>query len=202
MGADLMGMASSAFRGLPTAVGSGRGVIAAERNGLGIARVVARKGQTAGVAELIRAKFGIELPNAPRRALFGDVGIGGIGPNSWIATRESAGNGFAESLRSLLDPWASIADQSDAYVILRLAGPKVRETLTKLIPIDVHPRSFPVNELAQTVCGYMDVTLWRLGDTSDGDPAFEIWTGRSLAASLHQAISHGAAEFGFVRQPP
>lgn len=200
MRADPTGSTTSAFAGLPAAVGSGGGVIATERDGLGIARIAARKGQTAAVAELVRAQFGVELPTAPRRASRGAVGVARIGPEAWLATHDSAGNAFAESLRSLLGDSASVADQSDAHVILRLTGPKVRDTLAKLIPIDTHPRSFQVGDIAQTVCGYINVTLWRLEDTGQSDPAFELWAGRSLAINLHQAISHAAAEFGFVRQ--
>jgi sarcosine oxidase subunit gamma len=196
-------MTTSVFAGLPTAVGSGRGVIVTERGGLGIARIAARRAQSAKVPELLRAQFGIDLPRGSRRASLGDVGIAGIGPETWLATRDdagNAGNAFAESLRSLLGECASVTDQSDAYVILRLTGPKVRETLAKLLPIDIHPRSFQVSDVAQTVCGYMNVTVWRLEDTAQGDPTFEVWVGRSLAVSLHQAISHAAAEFGFVRE--
>ena len=192
---------TSAFSGLPSAVGSGRGVIATERDGFGIARIAAHRAQAAKVSELFRADFGVEPPNAPRRASRGDVGIAGIGPGVWLATRDGAGNAFADSLRSLLGDCAAVSDQSDAYAILRLTGPKVRETLAKLIPIDIHPRSFQEGDIAQTLCGYVNVTLWRLEDTAQSGTAFEIWAGRSLAVSLHQAISHGAAEFGFVREP-
>ncbi len=202
MHADSTVIGTSAFAGLPAAVGSGGGVLAAERNGLGIARIVARSGQGARLAGLFRASFGVEPPHGPRRASRGDVGIAGIGPQTWLATRDGAGNGFAESLRPLLGDCAAVADQSDAHAILRLTGPRVRDALAKLTPIDIHPRSFPVNGVAQTICGYMNVTLWRLEDTAHGDPVFEIWVGRSLAVSLHQAISHGAAEFGFARQTP
>lgn len=200
MRADPADITTSAFAGLPAAQGSGGGVIATERDGLGIARIAARSGQAAKVSELLRAQFGVEPPNGPSRASRGDVGMAGIGPAAWLATRDGAGNAFAHSLRSLLGDCAAVADQSDAYAILRLAGPKVRETLAKLTPIDLHPRSFRVGGVAQTVCGYLNVTLWRLEDTPRRDPAFEIWAGRSLAVSLHQAISHSAAEFGFVRQ--
>ncbi|HEX8757437.1 MAG TPA: sarcosine oxidase subunit gamma family protein [Steroidobacteraceae bacterium] len=198
MCADPMVIENSAFAGLPTVAGSGRGVIATERDRLGIARIAARSGQAARAAELLRGQFGIEPPDGPRRASRGDVGIGGIAPQTWLATCEGAANAFAESLRSLLGGCASVADQSDACAILRLTGPKVRATLAKLVPIDLHPRSFEVSDVAQTVCGYMNVTLWRLEETSQGDPAFEVWVGRSLAASLYRALSHSAAEFGFV----
>jgi methylglutamate dehydrogenase subunit D len=191
---------TSAFAGLPTAVGSGAGVTATERDGLGIARIAARREQSATLAELFRTNFGVEPPKGPRRASRGDVAIAGIGPETWLATREDAGNAFAQSLRSLLGDCASVSDQSDAYVIIRLAGPKVRDALAKLTPIDIHPRTFQVGDLAQTLCGYVNVSLWRLEDTVQRDPAFEIWAGRSLAVSLHQAICHGAAEFGFVRR--
>ncbi len=200
MSADAANITTSAFAGLPTTRGSGRGVIATELDGRGIARIAARNGQAARVSQLLRAQLGVEPPNGPSRASRGDVGIGGMGPGIWLATRDDAGNAFAQSLRSLLGDCAAVSDQSDAYVILRLAGPRVRETLAKLIPIDVHPRSFQAGDVAQTVCGYLNVTLWRLEDSAEGDPAFEIWAGRSLAVSLHQAVSHSAAEFGFVRQ--
>jgi sarcosine oxidase subunit gamma len=200
MRADPTIIETSVFEGLPTVVGNGGGVLATERNGLGIARIAARRGQSARLVELLRANVGVDPPAGLRRASRGDLAIAGVGPETWLATRDGAGNAFAESLRPLLDGCAAVSDQSDAYVILRLAGPKVRETLAKLVPIDIHPRTFHVNDVAQTVCGYVNVTLWRLGDSAQSDPAFEIWTGRSFAVSLHQAICHSAAEFGFVRQ--
>jgi len=178
------------------------GVIATEREGLGIACIEPGRGRTAEVAEILRTNFGIAPPNAPRCVSRGDVTIGGIAPNAWIAVHTSAGNSFAESLRPLLGDRAAVADQSDAYSILRLTGPKVRETLAKLVPIDVHPRNFQVNDVAQTVCGYMSVTLWRLEDSMRGEPTFEIWVGRSLAGSLQEVIRHSAAGLGFVRQTP
>jgi methylglutamate dehydrogenase subunit D len=190
---------TSSFAGLPTAAGSGGGVLATERDGLGIARIAMRTGQGARLAELFRASFRVEPPHGPRRVSHGDVAVAGVAPETWLATRDGAGNDFAQSLRQSLGDCASVSDQSDAYAILRLTGPRVRAALAKLTPIDIHPRSFHVNSVAQTLCGYVNVTLWRLED-SQGDPVFEIWVGRSLAVSLYQAISHGAAEFGFVRQ--
>lgn len=198
MRADPTGSTTSAFAGAARAVGSGSGVIATERDGLGIARITARRAQAARVAELFRAQFGLEAPTAPQRVSQGDVAIASIGPGAWLATHDKAGNAFAPFLRSSLEHCASVSDQSDAYAILRLTGPKVREALAKLLPLDIHPRAFQVSAVAQTVCGYVNVMLWRLEDTAQSDPVFEIWAGRSLAISLHQALSHSAAEFGFV----
>ncbi|MGH8319049.1 MAG: sarcosine oxidase subunit gamma [Steroidobacteraceae bacterium] len=200
MGADQMHIETSAFAGLPTAAGRGHGIIATERDALGIVRITARRAQMPNLAEILRANFGVDPPNALRRVSLGDVGIAAIAPHTWLATRENAGNAFAQSLQSLLGHCASVADQSDAYVILGLVGSRVREMLAKLVPIDIHPRQFQVNDLAQTICGYIGVILWRLEDSAEGDPVFELWAARSLAVSLHQAISNAAAEFGFVRE--
>lgn len=200
MSADPTGVTTSVFAGLAPTVGSGGGVTATERDGLGIARIQARRSQAARVAELLRAQFGLEPPNEPRRVNRADVAVAGVGPAAWLATHDNMDNDFAPSLRSLLGDSAAVTDQSDGYVILRLTGPRVRATLAKLVPIDIHPRSFRVNDVAQTACGYVNVTLWRLEDTASSDAAFEIWTGRSFAVSLHEAISHAAAEFGYVRQ--
>ena len=202
MHADPTSLARSPFAGLPAAAGHGSGVVATERDGRGIARLETCRGQTAAVAELLRGKLGIVPPNASRYVRGGDVAIGGVGPSTWIAVHESAGYSFAESLQPLVGHGASVVDQSDAYAVVRLAGPKVRETLAKLVPIDVHPGTFHVGAIAQTVCGYVGVMLWRLEDGVQGDSAFEIWGGRSFAASLHEAIRQSAAEFGYARQTP
>lgn len=175
----------------------GRGVLAMERDGVGIARIAARRGRAAEVAERMRATYGIELPQEPRRASRGAVGIAGIAPQTWLATCEGAASDFSRSLRLLLADCAAVTDQSDAYVMLRLTGPKVREALAKLVAVDVDARSFRVGDLAQTVCGYMRVMLWRLEDSAQDGAAFEIWVGRSLALGLQRAIAHCAAEFGF-----
>lgn len=195
------GIETSAFDGLPGEIGRGRGVIATERGGLAVVRIAARKGRRSAVARVLRENFGIEPPEAPRRVSGGDVALAGIAPETWLAVREGGGNGFAQSLRPLLKDCASIADLSDAYAILRLTGPDVRATLAKLVPIDIHTLAFGVNALAQTVCGYMRVILWRLEDCAPWGPTFEIWIGRSLAVGLYEALYHGAAEFGFMRQP-
>lgn len=202
MSADPTAIEASVLAGVPTAVGNGGGVIATERSGLGIARIVARRGQSAKVAELLRAHLGVEPPQTLRRACLSDVAVAGIAPDTWLATCDNAANSFAESVCSWLAACASVTDQSDAYIILRLTGPRLLEALAKLLPIDIHTRSFAVGDVAQTVCGYVNVTLWRLEDTGRGDPTFEVWVGRSLAVSLYRAISHGAAEFGFVMEPP
>ena len=88
---------------------------------------------------------------------------------------------------SSLGPIATISDQTDAYVVLTLTGPKLRETLAKLIPIDLHPRSFQPGDAAQTLAHHISVILWRLEDV-EGLPVFELAVPRSYSSSLCESL--------------
>jgi|HubBroStandDraft_4_1064222.scaffolds.fasta_scaffold144877_2 heterotetrameric sarcosine oxidase gamma subunit len=190
----------AALNDLAFASAAGRGVVVAERDGLGVASVLARKGQLAPLAERIRKHFGIELPRGPRRIASGAVAFAGIAPEAWLATSEAAGNAFASFLKQVIGDVASVADQSSGYAILRLTGPKLRETLAKMLPIDLHPRAFQPGDVASTTASHIGATLWRLQDATDGAPVFEIAVFRSLADSFWHYLASSAAEFGLIRQ--
>ncbi|MDB6091627.1 MAG: soxG [Gammaproteobacteria bacterium] len=186
------------FGGLPIVSATGRGVIATDRDGLGMATVLVRKDRTTVLSQRVRDLFDIDLPKGPRHVSEGDVAFAGTGPEAWLAMRERGGNSFAASLRDSLGNLASVADQSDGYAVLRLTGPKLLDTFAKIIPIDVHPRAFRSGEVASTVAAHIGVTLWRLNDSGEGSPVFEVALFRSLAASFWHALSEAAAEFGFL----
>jgi heterotetrameric sarcosine oxidase gamma subunit len=185
------------FAGLPAAPTGGRGVIATVRNGLGLATVLARKGETA-LAELLRDRFGLDLPQGPRRTAARGVAFVGIGPGAWLATAESGGNAFAAALKQAVGDLASVSDQSDGYAMLRLTGPKVRETLAKGVSVDLHKMAFQPGDVAATVVSHIGVTLWRIEDGTDGSPTFEIAVFRSLADSFGHWLCESAAEYGFI----
>ena len=98
-------------------------MIVTSRDTLAIARVTARKGRTADLTRTVRERYGIDLPVGPRRAQSGDMAFIGIGVNTWLATSEKELDGFAASLRSVVDESATVSDQIGAYQVLRLTGP-------------------------------------------------------------------------------
>jgi sarcosine oxidase subunit gamma len=82
-------------------------------------------------------------------------------------------------------------DQSDAYAVLRLEGPLLRETLAKLVPLDLHARAFKVGDVAATLAAQMGALLWRLEDDAGGQPKFELAVARSMAESFwHELAQH------------
>jgi heterotetrameric sarcosine oxidase gamma subunit len=179
---------------------SGCGVVATDRGGLGLATVIAHKDQLVALTARVRERFGLELRSGPRRFSAGDVAFAGIGPGAWLAMRERGFEGFAHSLEATIGDVASVTDQSSGYAILRVTGPRLRDTLAKLVPLDLHARAFEPGDVASTTASHISATLWRLPDAVDGSPVFEIAVFRSFAASFWHALASSAAEFGLVFQ--
>jgi methylglutamate dehydrogenase subunit D len=195
---DYILTARAPFMDLPFASASLRGVLVADRDGRGLATVHARKGQIGALTERVRERFGIELPRGPHRRASGDVAFAGTAPGAWLAMSEARGKGFTLSLKEAIGAVAAVADQSSGFALMRLTGPKLRDTLAKMLPIDVHERAFAPDDVASTVASHVGITLWRLEDGGDGSPVFEIAMFRSLAGSFWHALVSSAAEFGLV----
>lgn len=172
------------------------GVLVADRYGLGIATIHARKARVAALADRLRQHYGVELPHGPRRVASGVCALAGIGPQSWLATVEHAANSVAVLLKAAIGDAASVVDQSDGYPVLRMLGPRVRETLRKMVPIDLHPRAFDVGHVAVTGAGHIGVSLWRLEDHPAGWPVFEMSIPRSMVDCFWNDLTNCAAEFG------
>jgi methylglutamate dehydrogenase subunit D len=188
----------SPFYGLSLVSAQRHGIVATDRDGLGLATVLVRKDHRIAIGTRVHNLFGIAMPAGPTYQAVGDIAFAGTAPGTWLAMRETGGNAFAESLEADIGDLASVSDQSSGYAILRLTGPKVRDALAKIVPIDLHPRAFPTGRVASTIVSHMGATLWRLEDTAEGAAAFEFAVFRSFAASVWHDLSEAAAEFGLA----
>jgi heterotetrameric sarcosine oxidase gamma subunit len=194
-------IARGGFAGLPGPPSAAAAIRVTERNELGIATFLVRRGQRAALGERWRKYFNAELPNGPTFVASNGVSVTATSPDSWLAIQQTTVNTWARSLEVALSGCASVTDQSDGYAVLRLEGPQVRATLAKLVPIDLHERTFPVGATAGTLAAHIGAFLWRNADGADGQPVFEIAVTRSMAASFWHALTAGAAEFGLARGP-
>ena len=189
--------AHSPFATVPLSSAPGRGVVATDRDGLAITRIIARKGQVATLTSRVRERFGVELPQGPRRVETNGLAFVGVGVDTWLAVAEA---GFASaSLREAFGELAATSDQSGGYAVLRLTGPRVRDALAKFVPLDLHARVFDPGAAASTVASHIPVTLWRLAGGSDDLPSFEIAVPRSYADSFWHVVMESGAEFGIVQ---
>ena len=169
-----------------------------ERVDVGLATVMARKGQAAALRDAVQAAYGLALPDSSRHVAGPQVGFIGTGPGQWLAVSERLPNGeLAADLSGKLHGLASISDQSDGRAIVRIRGPRARDVLAKGLPIDLHPSVFMPGSAATSVISLMGVTLWQVDDA----PAYDIAVFRSLAGSFWKWLTDSAAEFGYAVEP-
>ena len=175
------------------------GVVLSERTGLALATVLARKEQSDALARRVRETFGIDLPAAPRRAESGSVAFVWAGPGHWLAVQDGEeGHRFEKRLRDAFAGLASVSDQSDGRVVIRMSGARARDALAKGIPLDLHPHEFKSGSAASTVAAHIGVQLWQIDDA----PTYELAMFRGFAESFWHWLMDSAAEFGVLVETP
>jgi sarcosine oxidase subunit gamma len=161
---------------------------------LAFASVIMKRGKRATLVSAVDTAFGVALPAGPRRATAGLVTFAGTGRDQWMASAEGAeAAGFAAKLRARIGPFAAVTDQSDARLVLRLSGPRVREVLAKGVPVDLHPKAFKLGDVASTLVAYVGVQI----DMLDDAPSYQLMAPRSMAGTLWSWLAASAAEFGY-----
>ena len=173
------------------------GLLIEERTDLALATVMARHGKEQDLKGTVAAAYGLDLPDGARVASKDGVSFAGIGIGQWFAAAEPGQTDFVPRLRARLAGLASIADQSDGRVVLRLRGDRVREVLAKGVPLDLHPRRFKTGDVASTLVAHVGVQIEQLDD----QPTFQLMAFRSLAGSLWSWLTKSAAEFGYEVVP-
>lgn len=169
------------------------GVTLALRTDLALATTMARKGYADALAQRVRAAFGLDLPMEPRRVAAGPIAFAWAGPGHWLASAEGAkGPAFETRLRHELAGLASVSDQSDGRIVVRVSGPRICDTLAKGVMIDLHPRAFGPGDAAVTSVAHIGVHLWQV----DAAPTYDFAVPRSLAAAFWHWLVESAAEFG------
>ena len=165
------------------------GIRLRERRGETISLAVL--GDAAVLHERMAMHWGVILPTTPRRIEAGALAFIWSGPRRWMATGPPGSN-LETLVREKLDGLAAITDQGDSRAVLRISGPCARDTLAKLVGIDLHPRAFRPGDTALCVAAHINIHLWQI----DEQPSFDIAVPRSLALSFHHALCIAAAAFG------
>jgi len=133
----------------------------------------------AGAKAALEAALGANLPPPNHALADGDVTWLWSGPDSWLAMAETG----LDARLAAASSHAAITDQSDGKAIFLVSGPRAREILEKLVPIDLHEAEFLPGHTALTLAGHIPVQIWR------EDGAFALACFRSFAAALHHALA-------------
>jgi heterotetrameric sarcosine oxidase gamma subunit len=175
--------------------GGAVGVLVSERTNLTLASVVARRNSTGAVARRIHKVFGFEPPLQPRHVGADGVAFAWTGPAQWLAIGAGArADALVGRLRAELSGLASISDQTDGRVLIRLRGPDVRNLLARGLPIDLHVSAFAPGHAGVTMLGQVGVYIWQV----DAQPTYDLAVPTSYAAYAWRWIVAAAAQFGLA----
>jgi heterotetrameric sarcosine oxidase gamma subunit len=173
------------------------GVAARECHDRRLAIVEARKGLEAQFIEQMQGLTGLRPPPGPRRVSSGALALLGLGPSRWLAIAPSDAAAAIEALERAVSGSGSFIDQTDGLAVLRIGGPRARETFAKGLPIDLDASAFAIDDVAVSAVAHIGVTIWRLDDA----PTFEIAAPRSYAGAFAHWLQESAAEFGLEVAP-
>jgi sarcosine oxidase subunit gamma len=174
------------------------GVVIAERIDVAICSVLARRGGADPLARAVQSAFTLELPQTSRYVGNGAIAFAWAGPGQWLALGERmTGPAFEQQLRAATGDAAAIIDQSHGRTLIRVSGPRARETLAKGVPIDLHPSAFGLGSAASTVVAYIGTHFWQV----DAAPTYDFSVASSLALAFLEWLIEAAAEFGVGYRP-
>ena len=164
--------------------------------GAAIVGIAARRGGLAALQDAVWLRWGVELPTRP---CFVELTAGLIlwsGPGRWLLVAHRNDDELEAELVRAFDPHATVTAQGDGCVVFGVCGPRARDTLSKGVPIDLHPRSFAPGQTALTMAAHVDIQLWQIGANH-----YKVAIPRSFADSFLAWLMDAAAEHGCSFRP-
>lgn len=141
------------------------GVSLVEATGLGIAAIAVPRGGDEALADAASAAWGLALPPVGRYAAGPDgLVLIGMSPDQFFAVFPCEGSAAARAVASVLGGATWVTEQSDAWAVLDVEGPRVRAALERVCPLDLHPDVFRPDMAQRTLMEHLSVILIRLGD--------------------------------------
>lgn len=166
--------------------------VVAVRRALSVATLAAGRGAEATLSSAIQTAFGAALPAGPAYVASGGVGFAGIGPGRWTVSSEMDPDALTDKLSAAIGEAGSVFDQSGGVAVYELSGSRLRETLAKLVNIDVDAAAFKAGSAATTSAALIGTTFWMTDDAT-----MQLTVARSYAAAFLRALAGAAAEYGF-----
>ena len=117
-----------------------------------------------------------------------------LGPDEWLIVSDDGRQ--AEVIQHLsaalaVDPHA-VTDVTDARAVLRLAGACARPVLAKGCQLDLHPRAFGPDRVAQSLIARAQVMILPI----EGGAGYDLFVARSFAGYLWDWLLDAGAEYG------
>ena len=172
--------------------GDGRSpcVTLTEFRGLQLASLTARATKTDDLVAGIEREFGVVLPARRGRAAKDSAAFVWFARDRWLAIG-NASDDVLRRLNSCVGELGYVTDLTGSRTILRVSGPRARDGLMKLLPIDLDQEAFGAGAAASTVAARIPVQVW-----SGQVGVYDIAVSRSYGLSLWRIFLTAFSEFG------
>jgi sarcosine oxidase subunit gamma len=139
------------------------------------------------------AALGLPVPGVRRVVRAGDRAALWMAPDEVLILAPDAGAAMAAMAPALAGAHHLMADVTDARAMFRITGPRARETLAKLCPVDLHPDAFRPGDVRRTRAAQVAAAIW-----AEGDEDFRLVAFRSVADYVAGLLAVSADPAGAV----
>ena len=132
-------------------------------------------------ASAVQQTLGVNIPaTSPGTAKSDDLTALWMGPDRWWLVADGPVLPSVNELHQKLAAFnAAVVEVGDAFVAVKIAGPKSRDVLAKGCTIDLHPRAFKTGSIVQTNLAKAQIALYQLDEIT-----YQIFARRSFAEYL------------------
>jgi len=137
--------------------------------------------------------LGLELPTTPNTSRSAHLTVLWLAATKWLIMGPSLGSGELKlQLAAALSGVPHlISDYSDARTGIEVSGRQARTVLSRVCPLDLHPRTFSAGQCAQSIIARAPLLLHQ----ADELPAFHLYVDRSLFAYAWAWLVDAGSEF-------
>ena len=152
---------------------------------LAIVSIAIPRGGEENLANTLRVAYGADLPKPVKASVSvdGATRFFGLGNDQVFAVFTHDGPDAVDIVAAKLNGCGYVTLQSDNWVTMRLSGPKSREALERICPIDLAPDFFPIGSAARTQMEHMGAII-----LLESEDTFVLLSASSSAESFLHAL--------------
>jgi len=165
------------------------GVNVSEVIGKSLVMVAIPRGALADVESAIKKSCGLSIPKMEQstKSLDSSITLWRLQNSQFLAYFSYEGDDSESHLKGKLDAPAYYTDQSDTWAMIRVKGPRSRDVLERICPINIDKDVFSVGNVSRTVMEHIGTIIFR-----DEDDSYVLLTMRSFGRSMLHAIEVSA----------
>ena len=172
------------------------GLIITERQQICQLQIISRNNEPLHLTNMVTQYLGREKPLAPMQAASkNSLLICATGPlEYWVMGQKPDAIDALSEIQTQVEQSASVFDQSEGKLVLRLTGAKAADVLAKGTALDLHAKALPAQGAAHTVIEHIPVLLAWQSDARH----YDLLIPRSYAHSFMTWLCDATRDVGFV----